>query len=87
MLHRRFCRLDHVVREGLDDLGPVEQPFLLFGRETVLDVLVLEDLAERPSAVVLTDDVPRDVLLRGRALEQEREKVLEHRHGTRLYPG
>jgi hypothetical protein len=75
------------VRERRDHLGPVEQPLLLLGRQPVLDVLVLEDLVERSSAVVLAHDVPRDVLFGRASLEQEREKVLEPRHETRLYPG
>ena len=60
--------------ERLDDLRPVEQAALLLGREAVLDVLVLEDLVQRPAAVVLADDVPRDVLLCGAPREQERER-------------
>ena len=35
---------------------------------------------------MLPDDVPGDVLLAGRALEQKREEVLEDSHETRLYP-
>ena len=42
---------------------------------------------ERPAALVLADDVPRDVLFGGASLEEEREGVLEHCHETRLYPG
>ena len=51
--------------ERLDDLRAVEQPPLLLRRQAVLDVLVLEDLVERPPALVLADDVPRDVLFGG----------------------
>jgi hypothetical protein len=36
---------------------------------------------------VLSDDVPRHVLLRRSPLEEKREEVLEDGHGTRLYPG
>jgi hypothetical protein len=36
---------------------------------------------------VLTDHVPRDVLLGGAPLEEKREEVLERGHETRLYPG
>src|SRR5207342_215624 len=79
-------RLEDVLRERRDHLRPVEEPLLLIGRQPVLDVLVLEDLVEGSSAVVLAYDVPRDVLFGGVSLEQEREKVLEPRHETRLYP-
>ena len=50
---------------------------LLRAFEPVHDVAVLEDLRERSAAVVLADHVLRHTLLAGRALEQEREDVLE----------
>jgi len=54
------------VAERLDDLRPVEQTALLLRAQPVLDVLVVEDLGERPAPFVLADDVPGDVLF-GRA--------------------
>ena len=48
--------VDHVERERLDDLRAVEQPLDLLRREPVLDVLVLEDLLEAATPVVLADD-------------------------------
>ena len=75
------------MRERRDHLGPVEETLLLLGRQPVLDVLILEDLVEGAPPLVLAHDVPRDVLLGGASLEQKREKVLEPRHETRLYPG
>jgi hypothetical protein len=75
---RRLGRLGHVAPDRLDDLGPVEQAGALLGAlQPVHDVAVLEDLRERAAAVVLADDVLRHALLAGRALEQEREDVLE----------
>jgi len=72
---RRRCGglrgLEHVAGDRLDDLGPVEQPPLLLGREAVLDVLVHEDLVERPPSLVLANHVPRYVLLRRASLEEE----------------
>jgi hypothetical protein len=79
--------VEGVPGESRDHLRPIEEPLLLLGREPVLDVPVLEDLVERPPPVVFAHDVPRDVLFGGASLEQEREKVLEPRHETRLYPG
>ena len=67
--------------------GPIEEAPLLLRRQPILDVLVLEDLLQASPALVLAHDVPSDVLLRGAALEEEREEVLEHGHETRLYPG
>ena len=57
------------------------------GVHAVLDVPVLEDLVQRPAALVLADDVPRDVLFCGAPREEKRERVLEPGHETRLYPG
>ena len=79
--------LEHVPAERLDDLRPIEQSALLLGRDAVLDVPVLEDLVQRPAALVLADDVPCDVLFCGASREQKRERVLEQGHETRLYPG
>jgi hypothetical protein len=84
---RRLRGGEDVVRKGGDQLRPVEQPPLLLGREAVLDVLVLEDLVQGATALVLPHDVAGDVLLGGASLEEEREEVLEPRHETRLYPG
>jgi hypothetical protein len=80
------CRFARVGRNRADDLGPVEQSLLLFRREPILDVPVLEDLVERPSSLVLADHVHRDPLLLGAPLEEKREQVLEDLHRTRLYP-
>ncbi len=55
----------------MDDLGPVEQASLLLGAQAILDVAILEDLGQRPPAVVLADDVGGDPLLRGGALEEK----------------
>src|SRR6188472_1842451 len=75
---RRLGRLGHVAPDRLDDLGPVEQAGALLGAlQPVHDVAVLEDLRERAATVVLADDVLRHALLARRALEQEREDVLE----------
>jgi hypothetical protein len=55
----------------------VEQPGpLLLGR-AVANVGILEDVCERASAVVLTDDVSDHVLLGAGACEEERERVPE----------
>ena len=48
-------RGDDVVAERVQDVGPVEQPLDLLRREAVRDVGVLEDVVERPAAVVLAD--------------------------------
>ena len=79
--------LDLLAGDRAHDLGAIEETPLLLGREPVLDVLVLEDLVERATAVVLANHVPGDVLLGGALLEQEREEILEYGHETRLYPG
>jgi hypothetical protein len=69
----------------LDDLGPIEQTSLLLLRQAIHDVLVLQDLVERPSTVVLPDHVLRDPLLACRALEEKREEILErHRRNCIL---
>ena len=47
----------------MDQLRPVEQPLDLLGRAAVRDVRVLEDLVERPAALVLADHVLREPLL------------------------
>src|SRR4029453_7530173 len=82
----RASRLARFGRNRPDDLGPVERSLLLFRREPVLDVPVLEDLVERPSSLVLADHVHRDPLLLGAPLEEKRKEVLEDVHRTRLYP-
>ena len=84
---RRLRCLELVPGDRLDDFRTVEQALLLLGRQTVLDVAVLEDLFERATALVLTDHVPRDMLLSGASLEEKREEVLECGHEKRLYPG
>ena len=76
-----FRRVGRVPAHGLHDFRSVEQALALFRREPVDDVFVLEDLGQRPPAVVLADDVLRDPLLLRRPLEQEREHVAEG-HGT-----
>ena len=86
--HRGLRGLKHVARDRLHDLGSIEQTLLLLRRQPVLNILVRQDLIERPPSVVLPlHDVARDVLLGGASLEEEREEVLEPRHQTRLYPG
>ena len=58
-----LARGDDVVAERVHDVGPVEQAPDLLGRAAVRHVVVLEDLGERPAAVVLADHVLRDPLL------------------------
>jgi hypothetical protein len=65
----------------VDDLGTVEQPRDLVLAEPVLHVVVLEDLVEVPSALVLADHVLRDAVLLLGAGEQVLEDV-EKGHGA-----
>ena len=54
-----------VVRRPFENGLAVEQPALLLRAQPVLNVLVVEDLAERSASLVLTDDVARHVLFGG----------------------
>ena len=67
--------LDRVVPDRADHLGAIEDPALLLGCQPVQDIPVLEDLLERPAALVLADHVCGDTLLGRGALEQERERI------------
>src|SRR6478735_8922974 len=74
----RFGRSDSVATDRVDDLRAVEQAVALLLRGKAVDhVFVLEDVVQRPAAVVLANHVFRDALLARRALEQKREHVLE----------
>ena len=61
------------------DLGAIEQTLALVGRQAVRHVLVLHDLGERATTVVLADHVLRDAILGRGSLEEPGEEVLEHR--------
>ena len=67
-----------LVADGLQDLGAIEQALALVGRQAVRHVLVLHDLGERATTVVLADHVLRDAILGRRSLEEPGEEVLEH---------
>src|SRR5882724_11561185 len=54
---------DQVVTELVHNLGTIEQALDLFRRDAVGHVVVLQDLGQRPAAMVLADDVLRDPLL------------------------
>lgn len=69
---------DDVLTERAHDLGPVEQPCALLGRQPVDDVVVFEDLPERSPTAVLAHDVLRDALLLRRPLKEEREQLRQH---------
>ena len=70
---------DVVLGERVNDLWTVEQARALCRcSKAVHHVVIIENLPERASAPMLTDDVLRDLLLFGRALEEEREQVREH---------
>ena len=74
---RRAARSDRAFAERVDHLGPVEQAATLLRRRPVAHVGVLEDLAQRPAALVLADHVGREPLLLRGAREQERERVAQ----------
>lgn len=59
----------------MDHVLPLEQAADLLGSEPVRHVVILEDLGERPAAVVLTDHVLRGSLLLLRAAAQEGERA------------
>ncbi len=72
---RAAGRLDRVVADSANDVRAIEEPGLLRRRETIAHVRVVEDVLERPSALVLADDVGGDsILLRG-TREEERERI------------
>jgi hypothetical protein len=52
-----------------------EQTACLLGRQPVRDVVILEDLCERPPAVMLADHVLRDAFLLLRARPQKRKRA------------
>ena len=66
---------DQVVTELVHDLGPVEQPLDLLRSDAVGDVVIVQDLGERPAAMVLADDVLRDPLLCLRTSREERKRA------------
>ena len=66
---------DQVVAERVHHVGPVEQTPDLLGRAAVRDVVVVEDLRQRASTVVLADHVLGDPLLALRARREERERA------------
>ena len=65
---------DEIVAERMHDIGAVEEPPDLLWRAAVRDVVILQDLCERPAAMMLTDHVLGDPLLTLRAGRQERER-------------
>ena len=65
---------DDVVADCVDHVVPLEDARDLLGRAAVRDVVVLEDLGERPAAMVLADHVLRDAILGAGTDPQERER-------------
>jgi hypothetical protein len=66
--------LDGLVAECLDHLGPIEQAQALLWCKTVLDVAVVEDLAEPTASPMLTNHVRGDALLGARAGKEKGER-------------
>src|SRR5262249_24123808 len=60
-----------------DHVRPIEEPLELVRRATVAHVRVVEDVVERPTAVVLPNDVRGDAILVRRVRAQEREGTAE----------
>ena len=77
-----MSRGGEVVADGRHDVGPVEQPTHLFRRAPVRDVGVVEDVGERPAAMVLADHVLGHDLLLPRAREEEGERGLDDVEGA-----
>jgi hypothetical protein len=75
------------MRDRRDDLRSIQETPLLFRRQAVLHVAVVEDLVERAPTVVLSNHVQGNTLLGRAALKEECIEVLEDVHRTRLYPG
>jgi CBS domain-containing protein len=57
------------------DLGTVEQALDLLGRHAIRHVVIVQDLGERPPAMVFADDVLRNALLSLRSSREERERA------------
>jgi hypothetical protein len=66
--------LHRFVTERLDHLGPVEQTQPLLWAESVLDIAVLEDLAQAASSPMFADDVSGNAILRARTGKEKRER-------------
>ncbi len=66
---------DQVVTELVYDLGTVEQALDLFRRDAVGHVVIVQDLGQRPTAMVLADDVLGNPFLRLRTGREERERA------------
>src|SRR5207247_4581175 len=84
-LRRRF---DGCAPERLDQVWTFEESCRLGGSAAVAHVRILEDVCERPSPVVLADDVGGDPLLLARLGEEERERAAQQTpdpdHGTTI---
>jgi CBS domain-containing protein len=55
---------DQVVTELVHDLGTVEQALDLLRRHPIGHIVIVQDLGQRPAAMVLADDVLRNPFLR-----------------------
>ena len=73
----RLRGLRRVVADRPDHVGPLEHALDLLRGGAVADVRVVEDLLDRPAAVVLADQVGGDALLLARLRAGEREDPTE----------
>ena len=71
-------RLVHeILAQRVQHIRPVEQSPDLLRAEPVRDVVILEDVLQRPAAVVLADHVLRHPLFALRPRAEERERALD----------
>jgi hypothetical protein len=82
----RARRVDVLLSERTDELGPVEQARLLLWRQPVLHIPVLQDLGQPAAATVLAREVCDDLLLRRASGEEKCERIpkdaAQPRHGA-----